>query len=74
MDSEPLVFLNGELVKGNGTYSDWGTGGEYSMLPSIKLHSGDALTLVVPHGVGDCALETVPFEDFLNKLRKFRGK
>ena len=46
VDSEPLVFLNGELVKGNGTYSDWGTGGEYSMLPSIKLHSGDALTLV----------------------------
>ena len=46
VDSEPLVFLNGELVKGNGTYSDWGTGGEYSMLPSIKLHDGDALTLV----------------------------
>ena len=46
VDSEPLVFLNGELVKGNGTYSDWGTDGEYSMLPSIKLHSGDALTLV----------------------------
>lgn len=46
MDSEPLVFLNGELVKGNGTYSDWGTGDEYSMLPSIKLHNGDALTLV----------------------------
>lgn len=45
-DSEPLVFLNGDLVKGNGTYSDWGTGGEYSMLPSIKLHDGDALTLV----------------------------
>ena len=46
VDSEPLVFLNGELVKGNGTYSDWGTGDEYSMLPSIKLHNGDALTLV----------------------------
>ena len=46
VDSEPLVFLNGDLVKGNGTYSDWGTGGEYSMLPSIKLHDGDALTLV----------------------------
>ena len=46
VDSEPLVFLNGELVEGNGTYSDWGTGGEYSMLPSIKLHDGDALTLV----------------------------
>ena len=45
-DSEPLVFLNGELIKGNATYSDWGTGGEYSMLPSIKLHNGDALTLV----------------------------
>ena len=45
-DSEPLVFLNGELVKGNGTYSDWGTSDEYSMLPSIKLHNGDALTLV----------------------------
>ena len=46
VDSEPLVFLNGELIKGNATYSDWGTGGEYSMLPSIKLHNGDALTLV----------------------------
>ena len=45
-DSEPLVFLNGELIKGNAVYSDWGTGGEYSMLPSIKLHNGDALTLV----------------------------
>ena len=45
-DSEPLVFLNGELIQGNATYSDWGTGGEYSMLPSIKLHNGDALTLV----------------------------
>ena len=41
---------------------------------SDKKRRGDALTLVVPHGVGDCTLETVPFEDFLNKLRKFRGK
>lgn len=41
---------------------------------SDKKQRGDALTLVVPHGVGDCALETVLFEDFLNKLRKFRGK
>ena len=39
-----------------------------------KKRRGDALTLVVPRGVGDCTLETVPFEDFLNKLRKFRGK
>lgn len=41
---------------------------------SDKKRRGDALTLVVPHGVGDCTLETAPFEDFLNKLRKFRGK
>ncbi len=41
---------------------------------SDKKRRGDTLTLVVPHGVGDCTLETVPFEDFLNKLRKFRGK
>ena len=41
---------------------------------SDKKRRGDALTLVVPHGVGDCTLETVPFEDFLNKLRKFRRK
>ena len=41
---------------------------------SDKKRRGDALTLVVPHGVGDCTLETVPFEDFLNKLCKFRGK
>lgn len=45
-DSVALVFLNGELVKGNDTYSDLGSGGEYSTLPSIKLHDKDELTLV----------------------------
>ena len=46
VDSVALVFLNGELVKGNDTYSDLGSGGEYSTLPSIKLHDKDELTLV----------------------------
>ena len=46
VDSVALVFLNGELVKGNDTYSDLGSGGEYSTLPSIRLHDKDELTLV----------------------------
>ena len=46
VDSVALVFLNGELVKGTDTYSDLGSGGEYSTLPSIKLHDKDELTLV----------------------------
>ena len=46
VDSVALVFLNGELVKGNDTYSDLGSGGEYSTLPSIKVHDKDELTLV----------------------------
>lgn len=39
-----------------------------------KKRRGDTLTLVVPHGVGDCTLETVHVHDFLQKLRDFRGK
>lgn len=46
VDSVALVFLNGELVRGTDTYSDLGSGGEYSTLPSIKLHDKDELTLV----------------------------
>ena len=75
MDSEPLVFLNGELVKGNGTYSDWGTGDEYSMLPSIKLHNGDALTLVwiypkrIPNSSQDGGSYPTPFIDIRDWFR-----
>ena len=75
VDSEPLVFLNGELVKGNGTYSDWGTGGEYSMLPSIKLHNGDALTLVwiypkrIPNSSQDGGSYPTPFIDIRDWFR-----
>lgn len=74
-DSEPLVFLNGELIKGNGTYSDWGTGGEYSMLPSIKLHNGDALTLVwiypkrIPNSSQDGGSYPAPFIDIRDWFR-----
>ena len=75
MDSEPLVFLNGELVKGNGTYSDWGTGDEYSMLPYIKLHNGDALTLVwiypkrIPNSSQDGGSYPTPFIDIRDWFR-----
>ena len=75
VDSEPLVFLNGELIKGNGTYSDWGTGDEYSMLPSIKLHNGDALTLVwiypkrIPNSSQDGGSYPTPFIDIRDWFR-----
>ena len=74
-DSEPLVFLNGELIKGNGKYSDWGTGDEYSMLPSIKLHNGDALTLVwiypkrIPNSSQDGGSYPTPFIDIRDWFR-----
>ena len=48
--AEAVVFLNGELVYGNlgaaGGYQDIGYGGGYSTFQAIKLHDGDALTLV----------------------------
>ena len=48
--AEAVVFLNGELVYGSlgatGSYQDIGSTGGYSTFQAIKLHDGDALTLV----------------------------
>ena len=49
-DAEAVVFLNGELVYGSlgatGSYQDIHSTGGYSTFQAIKLHDGDALTLV----------------------------
>ena len=48
--AEAVVFLNGELVYGSlgatGSYQDIGSTGGSSTFQAIKLHDGDALTLV----------------------------
>lgn len=48
--AEAVVFLNGELVYGSlgatGSYEDIGSTGGSSTFQAIKLHDGDALTLV----------------------------